>query len=118
METVKLNDVSMNVDSKERFLIDLEFVQNLSNPRFLHHLAIQGFLDDPQFLEYLKYLRYWKTPNYVHFLLFPQCLIFLDAIIDNEHFRRELALKEFMEFMHHQQGISWMMGSSWMSSQS
>lgn len=96
-----------------RFYVELEFVQNLSNARFLHHLAQQGYLDDAQFLDYLRYLQYWKQPEYAQHLLFPQCLTFLDALLSRPHFRRELATAQFMEFVHQQQGLSWMMGSSW-----
>lgn len=98
-------------DKESKFHIELEFVQNLANARYLHYLALQGYLEDAQFLRFLTYLRYWKQPQYVHYLLFPQCLVFLDALIDDAHFRRELASPQFMEFVHQQQGLSWMYGS-------
>lgn len=95
------------VDS-ERFLIEMEFVQNLSNPKYLNHLAQNGYLRQKEFIEFLKYLRYWKEPQYLQHLLFPQCLAFLDALIDNPLFCREIAMPQFVEFVHAQQGTQWM----------
>ncbi|RYH20683.1 hypothetical protein EON65_22710 [archaeon] len=102
-----------NVDKKDQFYVDLEFVQNLCSARYLQHLALQGYLDDPQFLEYLRYLTYWKEPQYAKFLIFPQCLEFLDVLINSDPFRREIALPQFVEFVHQQQGLEWMHGYQW-----
>jgi mediator of RNA polymerase II transcription subunit 31 len=96
---------------EERFYIELEFVQNLSNPKYLNFLAKHKYLDDPAFIEFLKYLRYWKKPEYLRHILFPQCLQFLDNLIDNELFRRELIVPEFMDFIHQQQYMRWQQGS-------
>lgn len=98
----------MDVDDSSRLLIEAEFVQNLSNPKYLNYLAQQGYLDQPNFLNYLKYLRYWKEPEYMRHLVFPQCLDFLDALIEDARFRRELTVGRFIEFMHQQQGLLWM----------
>mmetsp|Transcript_30971 Transcript_30971/g.52354 ORF Transcript_30971/g.52354 Transcript_30971/m.52354 type:complete len:118 (+) Transcript_30971:46-399(+) len=97
--------------SKERFYIELEFVQNLANVKYLNYLAQNGYLEQESFLNFLKYLRYWKETQYIKHIAFPQCLVFLDAIIDNPTFRRELSLPQFMEFMHQQQGAHWMYGN-------
>ena len=58
-------------------------------------------------MNYLKYLRYWKQPQYAQKLIFPQCLAFLDALIDDPNFRREIHLGGFVEFCHQQQGFHW-----------
>ena len=92
----------------ERFLIELEFVQNLSNPKYLNYLAQRGYLEQISFLNFLRYLRYWKQPPYLQLIIFPHCLAFLDALIDNEDFRRELLFPHFIDFVHQQQGSHWM----------
>ena len=89
----------------ERFLIDLEFVQNLSNPKYLSYLAQNKYFQDASFMKYLEYLRYFKDPQYLRHLLFPTCLCFLDALIDNSKFRQELLSPIFIEHIHAQQGI-------------
>lgn len=94
--------------SDDRFIIELEFVQNLANPKYLNYLAQGGYFEQPSFLNFLSYLRYWKTEPYISHIIFPQCLAFLDALIDNPSFRRELCLPQFGDFVHHQQGMHWM----------
>lgn len=94
--------------AEDRFYIELEFVQNLANPKYLNHLAQNGYFEQESFLEFLKYLRYWKEPQYIKHIIFPQCLAFLDALIENPPFRRELALPQFVDFVHQQQGSHWM----------
>ena len=90
----------------ERFLIDLEFVQNLSNPKYLSYLAQNKYFQDAGFMKYLEYLRYFKDPKYLRHLLFPTCLRFLDELIDNSKFRQELLSPVFIEHIHAQQGIT------------
>ena len=58
-------------------------------------------------MNYLKYLRYWKQPEYSRHLVFPQCLRFLDALIDDDNFRREISFGPYVEFCHQQQGLHW-----------
>ena len=98
------------VSESDRLLADLEFVQGLCNVRYLHYLSINKFFADPAFLAYLEHLRYWKQPEYTRLLQFPQCLKFLDALINSEDFRAELALPPFIEFVHQQQGAHWFLG--------
>ena len=95
------------VDDSDRLYCDLEFVQNLSNVPYLHSLAQNKYLEDDAFLLYLRYLRYWKEPSYQRLLRFPHCLAFLDALIDNEEFRQELAKPGFADYAHAQQGLDW-----------
>ncbi|KDE02685.1 hypothetical protein MVLG_06774 [Microbotryum lychnidis-dioicae p1A1 Lamole] len=74
-----------------RFETELEFVQALANPWYLHSLAQQGHLDDPTFLNYLTYLAYFQQPRYARFVHYPLCLQYLD-LLKLESFR--LALKD------------------------
>ena len=59
----------------------LEFVQSLASPAYLHYLATSGILYQQSFLDYLRYLRYWKQPQYAKYLLYPHCLYFLDLLV-------------------------------------
>ena len=90
-----------------RFEIELEFIQCLASPAYLHHLATTGILAEPAFLEFLEYLQYWKQPEYARLLQYPHCLHFLDLLINNPTFRRELANVSFRNFIHEQQFYSW-----------
>lgn len=90
-----------------RFELELEFIQCLASPAYLHHLATSGFLNDPAFLQFLQYLKYWKNPEYVRFISYPHCLYFLDLLCENEAFRREMANVGFRNFVHEQQFYSW-----------
>ena len=91
----------------KRFELELEFLQSLASPAYLHHLATQGYFQDPAFLTYLEYLKYWKSPEYAKYITFPHCLYFLDLLCENETFRMELAKIEFRNFLHEQQFYSW-----------
>jgi mediator of RNA polymerase II transcription subunit 31 len=77
-----------SITEKERYEIEFEFVQNLANVGYLQFLAQEKLLEDVAFLRFLTYLRYWKQPKYLVQLRFPQCLAFLDALIDNPEFRK------------------------------
>ncbi len=55
--------------NRNRFELELEFVQALANPFYLHSLAQQGILYQPAFITYLKYLQYWKEKDYARFIL-------------------------------------------------
>ena len=106
------NDILQRIDSivnpEERFIIELEFIQNLCNIQYLHYLATSGILDEPEFLNFLNYLQYFKQPQYLKHLLFPQALAFLDALILSPMFRRELKVPQFIEFAHKQSGLHWL----------
>ena len=54
-------------EERRRFEAELEFVQGLANPYYLHALALQHF-HSPAFLGYLRYLRYWKQPEYAKYI--------------------------------------------------
>jgi mediator of RNA polymerase II transcription subunit 31 len=57
------------IKNRKRFELELEFVQALANPFYLHSLAQQGILYQPTFINYLKYLLYWKEKDYARFIL-------------------------------------------------
>lgn len=80
------NDVDeKRVANRSRFELELEFVQSLANPYYLHSLAQQNILEQPSFINYLRfvsvrpvrvscliwdprYLQYWKDKEYARFI--------------------------------------------------
>ena len=56
------------VANRARFELELEFVQALANPFYLHSLAQQNILSQPAFVNFLKYLLYWKEKDYARFI--------------------------------------------------
>ncbi len=74
MQGVRSNGDETDDELKERlrFEVELEFVQCLSNPRYLNYLAQRLTLEEPSFLAYLEYLRYWKQPQYAKFIQYPR----------------------------------------------
>ena len=59
--------------NRARFELELEFVQSLANPFYLHSLAQQNVLSQPSFVNFLNYLQYWKQNDYARFILFVYC---------------------------------------------
>jgi mediator of RNA polymerase II transcription subunit 31 len=94
-------------ENLKRFELELEFVECLASPAYLHHLATTSVLAEPSFLRFLEYLRYWKQPEYSQYLSYPHCLYFLDLLIESRAFRRELSSVGFRNFVHEQQFYSW-----------
>jgi mediator of RNA polymerase II transcription subunit 31 len=96
-------------DNLKRFALELEFVQSLASPAYLHYLATQGYFQDPDFLNFLKYLKYWTRPEYAKYITYPHCLYFLELLTDpkRETFRKELANMPFRDFVHQQQFYNW-----------
>jgi mediator of RNA polymerase II transcription subunit 31 len=72
---VSTPDSDARLANRRRFELELEFVQALGNPHYLHTLALQGILDQPAFIEYLKYLNYWKEREYARFLQLSYVLL-------------------------------------------
>jgi mediator of RNA polymerase II transcription subunit 31 len=68
-DSVKNATDEESVKNRRRFELELEFVQALANPYYLHSLAQQGILYQPAFINYLKYLLYWKEKDYARFIL-------------------------------------------------
>ncbi|XP_055676996.1 mediator of RNA polymerase II transcription subunit 31-A isoform X2 [Lutzomyia longipalpis] len=89
-----------------RFQVELEFVQCLANPNYLHFLAQRGYFKDQTFINYLKYLLYWKEPEYARYLKYPMCLYFLD-LLQYEHFRREIVNVQCCKFIDDQAILLW-----------
>ncbi len=69
VDSVKEGTDEEIVRNRKRFELELEFVQALANPFYLHSLAQQGILYQPAFINYLKYLLYWKEKDYARFIL-------------------------------------------------
>ena len=89
-------------------------VQSLASPAYLHFLATsstsegQSLLLCPRFKAFLRYLqRVWSQPEYSRFITYPHSLYFLDMLIKNDAFCRELAQVSFRNFCHQQQYYAW-----------
>ena len=54
--------------NRAKFELELEFIQALANPFYLHSLAQQNILEQPAFVNYLEYLLYWKEKDYARFI--------------------------------------------------
>ncbi|KAG6857771.1 hypothetical protein H0H87_004187 [Tephrocybe sp. NHM501043] len=54
--------------NRARFELELEFVQSLANPFYLHSLAQQNILEQPAFINFLSYLQYFKEKDYARFI--------------------------------------------------
>lgn len=97
---------------KERLIIELEFVQNLLNVKYLNYLASNNYFENNDFMAFLWYLQYWKQPQYTRHMLFPQSLSVLDTIIADPNFRKELKVPGFIEFCHSLQGSHWLISTT------
>ncbi|EZG45749.1 SOH1 family protein [Gregarina niphandrodes] len=93
--------------SRHRFICELEFVQSLSNPDYLHWLAKEKYFEDPKFIQFLHYLQYWNDPEYACRLLFPQCLVILRSLIRSPQFRKNLADPDAAQILKKQQSCAW-----------
>lgn len=98
-----------------RFELELEFVQALASPAYLHFLATSRsetgecpILQDPAFIGFLKYLRNtWTLPEYSRFLVYPHCLYFLNMLIETPASLKEWTLPAYRNFCHQQQFLTW-----------
>ncbi|XP_062164514.1 mediator of RNA polymerase II transcription subunit 31 [Alnus glutinosa] len=93
-------------DGRQRFLLELEFVQCLANPTYIHYLAQNRYFEDEAFIGYLNYLQYWQQPEYVKFIMYPHCLFFLE-LLQNANFRNAMAHPGNKELAHRQQFYFW-----------
>lgn len=57
-----------SVPARDRFMLELEFVQCLADAGYLNFLAQRGHLDDPAFLRFLRYLKYWQKRPYCSYI--------------------------------------------------
>lgn len=86
--------------------MELEFVQCLANPNYLHFLAKQGLFESSEFKNYLKYLLYWKRPEYVKFIKYPECLFFLE-LIQHEEMHESIKSSSCISEISQQQLLHW-----------
>ncbi|KAF7822328.1 mediator of RNA polymerase II transcription subunit 31 [Senna tora] len=93
-------------DGRQRFLLELEFVQCLANPTYIHYLAQNRYFEDEAFIGYLKYLQYWQRPEYIKYIMYPHCLFFLE-LLQNANFRNAMAHPGNKELAHRQQFYFW-----------
>lgn len=102
---------SMSTDPKAanraKFELELEFVQALANPYYLHSLAQQGILEKPAFINYLKYLLYWKETDYARFIHYPHALHHLDLLQD-PGFRLLMKTDDGFRMLNQKQSQHWM----------
>ncbi|XP_055828224.1 mediator of RNA polymerase II transcription subunit 31 isoform X3 [Solanum dulcamara] len=75
-------------DGRQRFLLELEFVQCLANPTYIHYLAQNRYFEDEAFIGY------------------PHCLFFLE-LLQNPTFRNAMAHPANKEVAHRQQFYFW-----------
>ncbi|KAJ1996958.1 suppressor of hpr1 [Coemansia thaxteri] len=92
--------------AKERFEVELEFIQCLANPWYINIIAQQGYFDKPEFVNYLKYLRYWQRPEYARFVVYPHALAFLD-LLQHKSFREEMKRVDEAARIHELQYHHW-----------
>jgi mediator of RNA polymerase II transcription subunit 31 len=101
---------------ENRFELELEFVQALASPAYLHFLATtkteEGdrlLLQEPAFQAYLEYLfATWTRPEYSRFLSYPHALYFLELLIEKpDVIAKEWTLPQFRNFCHQQQFLAW-----------
>lgn len=90
----------------DRFSIELEFVELLSNPAYLEHLAVNRYFEDNTFLNYLSYLQYWSKPQYAQHVTSVHALYFLE-LLQREEFRKKLLLPSFVASLSHSQYGHW-----------
>jgi mediator of RNA polymerase II transcription subunit 31 len=109
-------DSSQEELPKNRFELELEFLQALASPAYLHFLATSRsevsdggvILQDPAFVDFLKYLRdTWTRPEYSRFLSYPHALYFLDLLIEQPAVLKEWSLPAYRNFCHQQQFHAW-----------
>ncbi|XP_021321548.1 mediator of RNA polymerase II transcription subunit 31 isoform X1 [Sorghum bicolor] len=93
-------------NGSQRFLLELEFVQCLANPTYIHYLAQNRYFEDEAFIGYLKYLKYWQRPEYIKHIMYPHCLFFLE-LLQNANFRNAMAHPTNKELAHRQQYFFW-----------
>ncbi|GHJ86448.1 hypothetical protein NliqN6_2850 [Naganishia liquefaciens] len=90
----------------DRFEVELEFIQCLASPNYLHELAIQGYLEDPAFLNFLEYLEYWRQPEFAQHIVYPTCLKHL-SLLKQPMFRLYLKDVGTVDELHNQEIWHW-----------
>jgi mediator of RNA polymerase II transcription subunit 31 len=90
-----------------RFEAELEFVQSLANPEYLHFLAQHRYFDDPDFVSYLRHLSYWQRQPYCLHIAFPHCLRMLELLQNDTNFVEMLKRADFKDHVLRQQQWHW-----------
>ncbi|KAI6821453.1 hypothetical protein KC367_g7954 [Hortaea werneckii] len=72
-----------------RFELELEFVQALGNPLYVHYLATQKAFEDEAFVRYLAYLQYFRLPQYLRFLQYPGPTLRMLDLLQQDQFRKD-----------------------------
>ena len=107
------SNVSKEIEEREkeriRFDVELEFIQALGNPDYLHYLAVRGYFEDKEVIDYIKYLyNYWSSDGYSKFIVYPYCLTMVKLIIENkDNFIQDLKIPSCIENLHYQQFCFW-----------
>ncbi|KIK09327.1 hypothetical protein K443DRAFT_671822 [Laccaria amethystina LaAM-08-1] len=93
--------------NRAKFELELEFLQALANPFYLHSLAQQNYLEQPSFINFLEYLLYFKEKDYARFVHYPHALHHLE-LLQHSSFRSKMKKDEFFrEFLHQKQFDHW-----------
>ena len=95
-------------EAKLRFEAELEFVQALANPEYLHYLAQNRYFDDARFVDYIDYLQYWRELPYCLHITFPHSLKILE-LLQTERFVTMLKRPDFKDGLARQQHWHWLM---------
>ncbi|KAF8950367.1 hypothetical protein BGZ52_002778 [Haplosporangium bisporale] len=101
----------------KRFQIELEFVQCLANPWYLHNLAQQGYFGQDAFVRYLDYLQYFRKPEYAKFIMYVFTRNGTQQKQGNgttkgtgkkhKSFREQLAKQDTATYVHERQYYHW-----------
>lgn len=100
---------------ENRFELELEFLQALASPAYLHFLATSRsedgsgpLLSDPHLQQFLRYLRdTYSQPDYARFLQYPHALYFINVLLEQPAVLKEWTLPAFRNFCHQQQFLAW-----------
>ncbi|ORM41095.1 Mediator of RNA polymerase II transcription subunit 31 [Babesia sp. Xinjiang] len=93
-------------DDQIRFEAELEFVQCLANPHYLHFLAKAGYFEDKRFRAYIVYLQYFRRPQYVKYVKYPYCIRILELLLDDT-FVKTLSNQKAIEAIEQQLMAHW-----------
>ncbi|KAG2356362.1 SOH1-domain-containing protein [Suillus spraguei] len=93
--------------NRDKFELELEFVQSLANPYYLHSLAQQNILDQPAFINYLQYLTYWKEKDYARFIQFLPTRTAPSRLAPARQFRSEMKKDEWRDILNQKQYDHW-----------
>ncbi|EDO07806.1 SOH1 family protein [Babesia bovis T2Bo] len=89
-----------------RFEAELEFVQCLGNPHYLHFLATRGYFEDRRFRAYISYLQYFRLPQYIQYVKYPYCIRILELLLDDS-FVQSLSNQMAIDAIEHQLMAHW-----------